>query len=140
MVAATLGLSLGLDDAGPELLLLVASLDPAWAFALATAARQMQPGVESVVEGSTFSLGSPVTEASQWLGFVFVHPFILPEGETGILHTAQGHVSFLQAIPLHQAELDGIRQVDGEARTAEVRAVISDLGEAVFEPSRPSVR
>lgn len=140
MVAATLGLSLGMDEAGPELLLLVSSLNPAWAFALAYAAQQVQPDVEEVVEGSTINMGSAITEEGEMLAFVLVEPFILPEGETGIVHTGAGHVSMLQAVPLHNSELEVLRNLGGEARAAEINRMIQSLGDAVIDPGRPPTR
>lgn len=140
MVAATLGLSLGMDEAGPELVLLVASVDPAWAFALAYAASRVQPEVEGVMEGSTINMEAPFAEGSEMVAFVLVGPFLLPEGESGVVHTSAGHVRLLQAIPLHRAELDVLRAINGEARSNEINNMFQAMGDEVSDPARPSTR
>lgn len=138
-VAATLGLSLAEENAGPELVMLVASTDPTWSLALGTVTQRLQMDVESLAEGSTVDFGADISTDSRMSAFVLTEPLLLDDGETSIVHTPAGHVMLLQAVPLFKSEMESLRSVSSD-RVNEVRGLLKELGETIYKVDPPAIR
>jgi hypothetical protein len=138
-VAATLGLCLTDADVGPELLLLVESTDRAWPLALGTVAQRLMADVEGVLEGSTIDFGAEIVDGSGMSAFVLMHPLILDEGESNVVHTPTGHVVLLQAVPLFKSEMESIRSTAGD-RVGAAMDLLRELGDVMYNPLRPPIR
>jgi hypothetical protein len=137
-VAATMGLSFNVDDGGPELVMLVGAVDPAWAWALGAIAEQIQGEVD-LEEGSTVDFRSQICEGSAMSAFVFVRPLILDEGESEVIHTPAGHVVLWQAIPLYSSEMEHLR-AEAHDRSAAAHRLLRELGSGLYDVTRPPIR
>jgi hypothetical protein len=109
----------------PELCICVDSEDARWAWALADIGDRVRT-TSVFLPGDTIEVGETISDESEMTSFVLWHQLLTEE--EAILRIDDHEVVLVQAIPLHQSELDHLRrQAD---RAVAVRDLLHRLGEA----------
>lgn len=130
-VGLTYGASL-LTDPAIELMVVVHSRDPAWAWAMAYFVDRHRARIKELGIGDTINWHEAVARHSQMNAFFIGPPIGAPDGQ-GVVHLSDDdHVQLLQAFPVHASELDLIREVGG-------RAFAQRVGDDLLNPRRNPV-
>ena len=116
-----------------ELMIVIESVDPAWAWALAHFVDRHRAEISELNIDDTINWHEPVSQQSAMDAFLIGPPVGAPDGEAVVQLGTDDHVRLLQAFPVHASELPLIRAVGG-------RDFLGRVGEDYFlDPSRAPV-
>jgi Suppressor of fused protein (SUFU) len=119
----------------PELAICVDSVDARWAWALADIGDRVRK-TSVFLPGDTIEIGEPISDESPMESFVLWHQLITDED--AIFPVDEHEVVLVQAIPLHQSELEALRrQPDRAVGVREFLRGLADEGLAVTDVRRP---
>jgi hypothetical protein len=118
----------------PELAICVDSVDARWAWALADIGDRVRK-TSVFLPGDTIEIGEVISDESPMESFVLWHQLITDEDA---IFPVDGHeVVLVQAIPLHQSELEALRrQPDRAVAVREFLRGLADEGLAVTDVRR----
>jgi hypothetical protein len=119
----------------PELAICVDSVDARWAWALADIGDRVRTA-SVFLPGDTIEIGESISDESPMESFVLWHQLITDDD--AIFPIGEHEVVLVQAIPMHQSELETLRRHPD--RTAAVREFLSSLaaeGLDVTDVKRP---
>lgn len=113
-----------------ELMIVIQSVDPVWAWALAHFVDGHRAEISELNIDDTINWHEPVAQQSAMNAFFIGPPVGAPEGEAVVQLGSEGSVQLLQAFPVHASELPLIRAVGG-------RGFLERVGEdLLLDPSR----
>ncbi|HVN51301.1 MAG TPA: suppressor of fused domain protein [Acidimicrobiales bacterium] len=121
----------------PELAICVDSEDARWAWALADIGDRVRT-TSVFLPGDTIEIGEPISPESEMDSFVLWHQLITDDDAT--FRIGDHEIVLVQAIPLHQAELDHLRrQTDRAVGVRDLLRRMSDQGLAVTDVRRATM-
>jgi hypothetical protein len=121
----------------PELAICVDSTDARWAWALADIGDRVRT-TSVFLPGDTIEVGETISDESEMTSFVLWHQLLTEE--EAIIQIDDHEVVLVQAIPLHQGELDHLRrQTDRALAVRRFMKRLTDEGLALTDVRRPAL-